>query len=341
MAKRPTMHDVAASAGVSQAIVSLVLSGNSAGRASETTAQRVREAATELGYRTNLQAKTLKTGVGEIVGLVGDEVATSPFSGQMIKGAQDRAWREGNALMTVDTGGEQELEDAAIETMLSHQVRGILYTAMYHRELEVPDAALEARTVCLNARDLSGRVPSVVPDEERGGYEATRLLLEAGHTRIGMINIFIGETLPAARDRRRGYERALREAGIEPDPELVRAGSGLPADGDRGTRELLALDDPATAIFCGNDRTALGAYQALQASGRQIPEDISVVGFDDQDVLRDFFHPPLTTMQLPFHAMGERAADLLLDPSAPAEVHPIHCPAILRGSVAPPKGHAA
>lgn len=338
MAQRPTMHDVAAKAGVSQAVVSLVLSGRYAGRASEATADRIREASADLGYRTNLQAKTLKTGVSEIIGLVGDDVATSPFSGQMIKGAQDRVWEDGNTLMTVDTGGDSRLEAAAIDTLLSHQVRGILYTAMYHKELEVPEAALETRTVALNARDLSGRIPSVVPDDETGGYEATRILLEAGHTRVGMINIFPGEGIPAARDRRRGYERALLEAGITPDPDLLVAGEGIHSSGQEGARALLGLADPATAIFCGNDRTALGAYQEIAAMGLSIPEDVSIVGYDDQDILRDYFHPGLTTVQLPFLAMGERAAALVLDPAAPAETHAIPCPVIHRGSVAPPKG---
>lgn len=338
MAQRPTMHDVAAKAGVSQAVVSLVLSGRYAGRASEATAHRIREASADLGYRTNLQAKTLKTGVSEIIGLVGDDVATSPFSGQMIKGAQDRVWEEGNTLMTVDTGGDSRLEAAAIDTLLSHQVRGILYTAMYHKELEVPEVALETRTVALNARDLSGRIPGVVPDDETGGYEATRILLEAGHTRIGMINIFPGEGIPAARDRRRGYERALLEAGITPDPDLLVAGEGIHSSGQEGARRLLGLTDPATAIFCGNDRTALGAYQEIAAMGLSIPEDVSIVGYDDQDILRDYFHPGLTTIQLPFLAMGVRAAALVLDPAAPAETHAIPCPVIHRGSVAPPKG---
>lgn len=338
MAQRPTMNDVAAEAGVSQAVVSLVLGGRYAGRASERTAERIREAAESLGYRTNLQAKTLKTGVSEIIGLVGDEVATSPFSGQMIKGAQDCAWAEGNTLMTVDTGGDAALEAAAIETMLSHQVRGILYTAMYHRELEVPRSALETRTVTLNARDLTGSTPSVIPDEEKGGYDATRVLLEAGHTRIGMINIHPTEEIPAARGRRRGHQRALEEAGIALDPSLIHAGEGIHRSGDEGVRALLALEDPPTAIFCGNDRTALGAYQAIAELGLHIPEDVSIVGFDDQDVLRDFFHPPLTTVQLPFIAMGERAAALVLDPAARPETHLIPCPVIHRGSVAPPKG---
>lgn len=338
MAQRPTMRDVATEAGVSQAVVSLVLSGRYAGRASEATADRVREAAAMIGYRTNLQAKTLKTGVAEIVGLVADEVATAPFSGQMIKGAQDRAWREGNTLMAVDTGGDAALEAAAIETLLSHQVRGIIYTATYHREVEVPEVALETRTVCLDARDLSGRVASVIPDEEQGGYDAARLLLEAGHSRIGMINIYPDESLPAARDRRRGYERALREAGVEPDPALVLPGDGGHLGGQEGVRALLGLADPVTAIFCGNDRTAFGAYQALEELGLRIPDDVSIVGFDDQDYLRDYFRPPLTTLQLPFLEMGQVAADLVLDPSARAEVHLIPCPVIRRGSVAPPKG---
>lgn len=338
MMQRPTMHDVAAEAGVSQAVVSIVLSGRYAGRASETTAERIRDVAATIGYRTNLQAKTLKTGVAEIVGLVGDDVATSPFSGAMIKGAQDRVWEEGNTLMTVDTGGDSTLENAAIDTMLSHQVRGILYTAMYHREVEVPEAALETRTVCLNARDLAGRTPSVIPDDEKGGYDATRVLIDSGHTRIGMINIFPNEGIPAARDRRRGYQRALTEAGLATDPDLLVAGEGVHSSGRDGARALLGLDDPATAIFCGNDRTALGAYQEIESLGLSVPEDVSIVGFDDQDVLRDYFHPGLTTVQLPFLAMGEHAATLVLDPTAPADTHALPCPVIHRGSVAPPKG---
>lgn len=339
MSPRPTMHDVAARAGVSQAVVSIVLNGRYAGRASESTAERIRAAATELGYRTNRQAKTLKTGVAEIVGLVADEVATAPFSGQMIKGAQDRAWKDGHTLMAVDTGGDDALETAAIETLLSHQVRGILYTATYHREVDVPDAALETRTVCLDARDKQGRVASVIPDEEKGGYDATRVLLDAGHTRIGMINIYPDESLPAARERRRGYERALSEAGVAADPQIVHWGEGSHVGGYEGTRHLMALAEPVTAIFCGNDRTAFGAYRALEELGLAVPDDVSIIGFDDQDYLRDYFRPPLTTVQLPFLAMGELAAALVLDSTSPVEDHLIPCPVIHRGSVAAPKGH--
>ncbi|GAA4528761.1 LacI family DNA-binding transcriptional regulator [Brachybacterium paraconglomeratum] len=336
MAQRPTMHDVAAVAGVSQAVVSIVLSGSYSGRASETTAQRVRDAASELDYRPNLQAKSLKTGVAEIIGLVGDEVATAPFSGMLIKGAQDRAWQDRHMLMTIDTGGDDALERAAVETMLSHRVRGIIYTAMYHREVEIPAAAATTRVVCLNARDLSGRAPSVTPDEVTGGYEATKVLLDAGHTRIAMINIH--DALPAARGRYEGYTRALAEADIEPDPELYYMGEGIQRSGFEAVLHLMSLTSPPTAIFCGNDRSALGAYQALAELHLRVPEDVSIVGFDDQDLLRDFFHPPLTTVRLPFAEMGDRAAALILDPDAPAEVHLVHCPVIHRKSVAPPKG---
>ncbi|MEE1651415.1 LacI family DNA-binding transcriptional regulator [Brachybacterium sp. J144] len=336
MAQRPTMNDVAAAAGVSQAVVSIVLSGSYAGRASETTAQRVRDAAADLDYRPNLQAKSLKTGVAEIIGLVGDEVATAPFSGMLIKGAQDRAWQDDHMLMTIDTGGDDALESAAIGTMLSHRVRGVIYTAMYHREVEIPAAALSTRAVCLNARERDNRVPSVTPDEVTGGYEATKVLLDAGHTRIAMINIH--DVLPAGRGRREGYERALREAGIDPVPDLVYRGEGVQRSGFEASRHLMSLDEPPTAIFCGNDRSALGAYQALAELGLRIPEDVSIVGFDDQDLLRDFFHPPLTTVRLPFAEMGDRAAALVLDADAPAEAHLIHCPVIHRQSVAPPKG---
>src|SRR5699024_12722145 len=120
----------------------------------------------------------LRSGLPAWLRLGDDDGAASPFSGQMIKGAQGRVWEQGNTLMTVDTRGASALEAAAIDTMLSHQVRGILYTAIFHRELEVPAAALETRTVALNARDLSGRTPSVIPDDEKGGYDATRVLID-------------------------------------------------------------------------------------------------------------------------------------------------------------------
>ncbi len=138
MAKRPTMDDVAREADVSQATVSMVLNDARTGRVSDETAERVRRAAMRLGYRTNMHAKVLREGRAQMIGLIGDEVATSPFAGAMILGAQQQAWKRGYVLLTVDTAGSTNLEGAAIEMLQSYRVAGVLYAAMYHRILEVP-----------------------------------------------------------------------------------------------------------------------------------------------------------------------------------------------------------
>ena len=132
-ASGPTMHDVAAAASVSQATVSLVLNSAPGSRFSADTQQRVWDAVEQLGYRTNAHAKVLREGVSGMIGFIGDSVATSPFAGAIIEGAQERAWEEGLLLLTINTGGDKKLEAASLDTMLSYKVAGVVYAAMYNR----------------------------------------------------------------------------------------------------------------------------------------------------------------------------------------------------------------
>lgn len=340
--KRPTMWDVAARAGVSQATVSLVLNGADGGRVAEATKVRVMEAVDELGYSTNAFARSLRSGDSGIIGFISDEVASAPFAGKLLKGAQELAWATGQVILSIDTYNERALEDAAIEMMLSYRVRGIIFAAMYHRVLELPSSLAGVPVVVLNSRDGAGRVPSVYPDEEQGGYAATRHLLDAGHRRIAMINIQAPDSvLPAGIGRLAGYRRALIDAGIEIDPTLVRPGLGIVEDGMEQARILMQQPDAPTAIFCGNDRTAWGAYRALERLGLRVPEDCSIVGFDNQETLAPYLDPGLTTLQLPYEQMARRAVEILLDGQGAAPLtNPIHCSLIPRGSVASAKVHA-
>ncbi|BCW66823.1 transcriptional regulator [Arthrobacter sp. NicSoilB4] len=333
------MHDVAAAAGVSQATVSLVLNSASGSRFSEDTRKRVRDAVDRLGYRTNAHAKVLREGVAGMIGFIGDSVATSPFAGAIIEGAQQRAWEDGLLLLTVNTGGDEELETASLDTMLSYKVAGVVYAAMYHRRLEVPEVLAGVPSVVLNSQDRAGRIPSVAPDEVRGGYVATRRLLEAGHSRVGLINIETLESgLPAAVGRYEGYTRALEEAGLVLDPVVIRFGAGNEEDGYRYAMELMTAAKPPTAIFCANDRTAWGAYQAVSELRLSIPGDVSIVGFDNQSTLAPHLRPGLTTLELPFVAMGRRAVDLILQGAEPdGRVELMECPLIERNSVTHPK----
>ncbi|WP_423183189.1 LacI family DNA-binding transcriptional regulator [Arthrobacter sp. NyZ413] len=334
-----TMNDVAAAAGVSQATVSLVLNDAAGTRFSEETRQRVHAAANRLGYRTNAHAKVLRDGVAGMIGFVGDFVATSPFAGKIIEGAQAKAWESGLLLLTVNTGGDKALEAASLEAMLSYKVAGVVYAAMYHRVLDVPDVLSEVPAVVLNSRDRAGRFPSIAPQEEAGGYAATKRLIDAGHRRIAMINLGAPDgELPAAVGRYGGYRRALAEAGIDPDPGLHRIGDGHESGGFDNALALMTGKQPPTAVFCANDRTAWGAYQALAQLGLSVPGDVSVVGFDNQETLAPHLRPGLTTLELPFVGMGRRAVELLLagaERNGRAEY--FECPLVERQSVAPPR----
>ena len=167
-----------------------------------------------------------------------------------------------------------------------------------------------------------------------GGHAATDVLINAGHRRIGFIN---GEaSMEAARHRLRGYRQALAAAGLAFEGELVRQGNWQPLSGYEATRELMALADPPTAIFCGNDLMAVGCYDALRELGLRIPDDIAVMGYDDREIAQHI-HPRLSTVLLPHFEMGAIAADQLIGAATGSINRPlqirVECPTVLRDSV--------
>ena len=197
-----------------------------------------------------------------------------------------------------------------IEKLLEQRVEGLIYASGFHREVTLPPIAFDVPTVLVHCFDADGRLPSIVPDEEGGGHSATRRLIEAGHRRIGFINLEPDTT--AARGRLAGYRRALVEAGIEPVDDLVMSSDDSSADGGyTAASALLNLADRPTAIFCGTDRIAMGAYDAIKEHGLSIPSDVAVVGFDNQELIAAYLRPKLTTVALPFHEMGTRGVEML------------------------------
>ena len=182
--------------------------------------------------------------------------------------------------------------------------------------------------VLLNCFTADRHFRSVVPGETAGGRRATEALIAAGHRRIAHIT---GEMwMDAARDRLRGYREALAAAGIPDDPNLVVEGNWLPSAGYEHTRALMSLPNPPTAIFCANDRMAIGCYEALKELGLRIPDDVSVIGYDDDEVARHL-SPLLTTLVLPHRLMGRWAVEQAKTPVDPGrEKFPVvrlECPA--------------
>jgi LacI family transcriptional regulator len=332
------MKDVALRAGVSQTTVSFVFN-NVADENSipQETQDRVWEVVRELGYRPNSVARNLRSQRTHTIGFISDDIATTPFAGQMIQGAQDLAWGNNKLILLVNTGRDKRMKFDAVEALLERQVDGIIYATMYHRQVEPPAAIYETPTVLLDCFVSDRSLPSVVPDEITGGKLATETLIHRGHRRIGFIQN--EDPIPAAFGRLQGYREALTANGLTFDESLVAAGTSDQHGGYFAAQALLGRSERPTAIFCFNDRMAMGAYQAAGELGIAIPRDLAVVGFDNQETISPWLRPALTTMQLPHYEMGQWAAAFLIDMIAHPErdagepqQHKIACPLVERMS---------
>jgi LacI family transcriptional regulator len=345
---RVTMTDVALKAGVSQSTVSLVLNGMTGTKLSDDTRAKVIRIASELGYRlpdrrgtTSASRRSKSAGTPVILYLV-DEMSTSPHAVLSIDGAKDEAWGQGALVSVFATRSNESVESAVLSTMLANpMVIGVIYSTIFTRTIALPEPLTRVPTVLLNCReaDLPANAPprlsSVEPSEIMGGMVATQHLLDAGHKRIGFIN---GEPwMDASQDRLKGYRRALSSADIPFDAGLIREGDWHVASGHDCTLSLMKQAQPPTAIFCANDLMALGCLQALQQLGKDVPRQVSVMGYDDQEIARHTY-PPLSTLVLPNYEMGRLAVETLLaelaQPTRPKRRLKVDGQLVSRGTVA-------
>ncbi|WP_245866755.1 LacI family DNA-binding transcriptional regulator [Oceaniglobus roseus] len=307
---KPTMMDVAARAGVSQATVSLVLNSSARARLSASTRKKVREAAEELGYRLVRRTTKRSPAESKTIGFVVDELTTDPWMPMAFEGAREKALEHGVTMTLAVLRGDDDLERQALEQLGRQSVLGLILGTMLTRRLDPPPLVFDLPAVLVNCYDPGRKLPSILPGELVGGRTATQRLIDAGRRRIGLINGQDG--LDATRDRLRGYRQALASNDLPFDPALVFPGNWEPSAGYEGTRQMMALADPPDAFFCANDMMAVGCYDALKEMGKRIPEDVSVVGFDNREIAQ-FMRPPLTTLILPHYEMGAMAAEMLLD----------------------------
>ncbi|MEU3842549.1 LacI family DNA-binding transcriptional regulator [Streptomyces sp. NPDC028635] len=337
---RATSRDVARLAGVSHTAVSFVFNGRAEGNLSPATQERIRQAAAQLGYRPDPVARGLRRRRTAVIGLVTDEIASSPFAGRLLRGAMETAWGREHLVLTVDSGGDPAKEDAAVAELLHRRVDGIIYAAMSLRRVRVPEGLHRTHSVLANCLPEDDSLPAVIPAERAGGRTAARLLLDQGHRRLAHIG---GLDDIASVERLRGFRDTLRAEGITVPKEWVVRTGGEIAGGYEGAVRLLegaAADRRPTGIFAYNDRVAAGVLHAATRLGIDVPADLSVVGYDDQEHMAAFLTPALTSVALPHREMGEAAATLLLDAidtgrTPAATVRRIACPVVSRASVGP------
>lgn len=311
---RPTMMAVAAAAGVSQATVSLILSGSKGAKLTDETRRRVQQAAQDLGYKFVRRGSRVVDPAGQsTIIFIADELITDPWMSLAFEGARDKALEVGINVVLGVSHADADVETNILAGFDKVPVLGVVYGTILTRLVQIPAALANRRLVLLNCYDEGRDHHSVLPGDTLGGRTATEHLLKAGRKRIGFINGQQG--VDASRDRLKGYKQALTSNDIPFDAALVRPGNWEPSAGYEMTLELMALSDPPDAIFCANDMMALGCYDALRRLGLDVPGDVAVIGFDDRDIAQ-YMHPPLSTLVLPLYEMGRSAVELILDDAA-------------------------
>jgi LacI family transcriptional regulator len=341
VSERTGIRDVAAAAGVSATTVSHVLNDVAGTRISPETRERVVRVAQQLGYAPNETARALRSKRSNAVGFVSDNVLTTHHASAMVLGAQEAASKHGLLLLMVSTGRDPDLERREIDLLLQRQVDGVIYAAMYHRIVQVPNELKGVPTVLLDARSPSARTASVVPDEVAGGFAAVQELIANGHRRIGFVNN--ADPIEAAVGRLEGYTRALAAGGLEYDASIVTAAAPDARGGYAAALQLLQSDPSLTALFCFSDIMAMGVYRAAAELGLRIPHDLSVIGFDNEELICEALFPTLTSMALPHYQLGVRAVDHLIvamehrdKPIAHPPQEALECPLVRRESVTSP-----
>ncbi|MCM1153757.1 MAG: LacI family DNA-binding transcriptional regulator [Roseburia sp.] len=341
-----TVREIARECNVSPSTVSNILNGKT--NASEETRQKVLKAVKELGYQPNFFAQSMRKQNSRIIGVITEDLkqfSTVPIVESVMAYCEDHDYR--SILMNLrlydkwcDTwfGNEEKLKtvlEPVLREAMSIRVDGLLYVAGHGRVINVFPDDLPIPLVVAYSFSGNEKYPSVVIDDEKGGYDMTRYLITRGHTKIGLIAGIEGNV--HTQSRLKGYQRALFESNILYDPELVQYGDWFRESGYRAAEYL--LQNGVTALFCMNDIMAAGAYDFIEEKNFVIGKDISVAGYDDRDIAA-YFRPRLTTNAIPLREIGQKSAETLLDllktdekKEAVSQVIRIPCKVLERDSV--------
>jgi len=315
-----TIYDVARKAGVSPKTVSRVLNGDAP--VNEKTREAVHAAMAELSYIPSSAARSMRSQKSGLIGMITGAISTSPGAAEavglpeifLVQGVQRVLAENGMTLLISDTGGRADRVPGLIKTLLEHRVEGLIYVAEWHQEVDFAGLLRGRHAVLVNCFDSHG-TPAVVPDDEGGQHALVGALIARGHRRIAFLTL--PERLVARGLRLAGYRRALEEAGIAYDDDLVVTAAIMDPAHEfdylwDALDRVLSLDPKPTVICCANDKMAMRVYALLRDRGLKVGEDISVAGYDDYRLITEHLDPALTSAELPYAAMGMRGAEKLM-----------------------------
>ncbi len=306
---KPTIYTIATELDVAPSTVSRALNPRSRRGVGKETTRRILAKAAELGYQPNQAAASLRTNRTATIGLVVPRL-TDQVLAVMSESAEDTARQAGYQLITTSTRDRPEREDEIVAFLRSRDVDGFILATATQADLVVEQLAADDVPYVLLNRSSARDHPAVVGDDDLGGYLATKHLIAQGHRRIGYVTGSLHTS--TSTNRLRGYGRAHEEAGLAVDRRLVVEAGFRSEGGVLAAGQLLATEDPPTAVFAVTDATAIGVMAAARDLGLRLPDDLAVVGYNDSEIAA-LLPVPLSSVRLPLADMGSAAVRLLLD----------------------------
>ena len=303
-----SIKDVAREAGVSIATVSRVL--NDIDVVNEDTKKKVLDAIKKLGYRPNIVARSLKTQRTKTIGILVPDIS-SGFYPEIVRGAEDVANIYDYNVILCNSDFDYDKEKDYLRVLKEKMVDGVIYmsSSLQEESLDIINE-LDLKTVLVETKDREGRLPSVTIDNVRASYEATKYMLDKGIKNIAFVGA-TKNTTNAWGDRFLGYEKALKEAGINVDEDLVFLKNLKVKTGSEAAEKFLKLGKKVDGVICASDEIAMGVINGLRENGINTPQDVSVIGFNNNAVA-SYFYPRLSTINQPSYDMGSVAMRVLI-----------------------------
>ncbi|EGQ7786102.1 TPA: substrate-binding domain-containing protein [Vibrio cholerae] len=328
-----TMKDIARLAGVSTSTVSHVI--NKSRFVSDEIAERVNNAAQQLNYAPSALARSLKMNRTKTIGML-VTTSTNPFFGEVVKGVERSCYHQGYNLILCNTEGDNQRMKASINTLLQKRVDGLLLmcSTLEGERLDVFDRYPDIPIVVMDWGPILFASDKIQDNSLQGGYMAAKHLIECGHKEIGCIT---GPLIRhQAQMRYEGYKRALAEAGIAMNPDWIVESDFECEGGYQAFEKLYQRGKLPSALFVSNDMMAMGVIQAASQRGLRVPDDLSLIGYDDVHIAK-FMTPALTTIHQPKYRLGKAAVDTLLyrleNPDTTAQVVQLEPTLVVRNSV--------
>ncbi|MGA2763369.1 MAG: LacI family DNA-binding transcriptional regulator [Spirochaetia bacterium] len=332
-----TIKDVAAAAGVGIMTVSRVI--NSSGYVRQSTRERVTKAIGALGYTRNMIARSLSSRKSQVLSIIVPDMTNAFFSG-VARGAERTARAHGYHVLIGDSEGTVENEHAFVETAVSRMADGVILVAPRMSEADILRVNSRIPVVVVDRGMKEPGIGDVYIDNKKGSFAAVEYLIAQGHDRIGFVSG--PRNVQNSRRRRDGYESALQRHNLPVDVRLICQGRFVCEDGIAACDYFFGLAKPPTAVFCSNDLMAIGLLHRARERSLSVPEDLSVVGFDDIP-LAQWVTPALTTVRHPMVEMGKCSVELLLQRVGAVRrclIQKLENTLIVRASAGPPGGSA-